>query len=459
MADQDTTIAEKVKNAAKAVANAQNVDANNINSHETQKIDLAYVRFPNGNTTGKGTSPGYKLIGTPGKSSLYGRVPNANKVINICFYQYKNSYGLLDDINQVLQELRSDTAEWDNWKKGKPIMANSYYGYELPEVPDNVYPEISNYNIKGGVEFNFLNVGEALKKGGGQILGTIKDVATTVRSFTDSAAALTSAASNIVQGGGSRTAANTAISNARQYDLVSKLDEFGLLVPADTKYVSPGSIELTFTFGNAGYFDGEIEVLRPIMAMVNSIAPQFYSGSKHRITGPVATPTQFYAAMWGATSGAAADAIKNIFNTDTLKNGMTSIGNVAQKMTSGNVIGGLNDAAKGIGNIAESVTEAVTDAQEAAVNAAGYYSTFLFYRLGQYIAGPFQVSSIEYNLDYSYVDESGYPYKGTVTLSIQSLFKPTAYDILASAGYKSSAKVTGAATATGAATGTGTSNT
>ena len=72
---------------------------------------------------------------------------------------------------------------------------------------------------------------------------------------------------------------------------------------------------------------------------------------------------------------------------------------------------------------------------EYAIAATAGITTVLFYRIGQYIAGPFQIKSVNYDFDYSMVDEAGYPYKGTISLGLENIYKPDAKDIVAQAGY------------------------
>lgn len=408
--------------------------AEDIKYDDRTYFDHAYGRYPNGKPI-----PNNKIIYTgqeiKGSGTYFGRTPNENKIINLAFYTYGENEFLGKDLPQIIADLRkADCDKWDNWKDGLSKVINSGGAKtQLPAVPEKVRPELKDLTIKGGIDFEFLNAADSLKQGGGSVLGTLKEISDNVRTYSQIASAVIDATGKSNADG---TAASGALHSARSYDLASKFDEFNLINPAKITYKSPESISLDFSFGSAGFFDGEIEVVRPIMALINTIAPQYYgsvedgSYRNHSIVGPAASPTQFYAAMWGATTGMAGDSLKAIVSS--AKTVEKTITNVA---SSGNIKGALKSISNGVGDLAEKVSNAVLQAQDAAVSAAAEVSVFLFYRLGQYIAGPFQITDMHYNFDYNYVDESGYPYKGTITISLKNVFKPTAVDLLYQAGY------------------------
>ena len=202
---------------------------------------------------------------------------------------------------------------------------------------------------------------------------------------------------------------------------------------------------MSFDFGCGGFYDGEIEVVRPIMALVAALAPHFdgindESGAKHRLALPGANPAQFYAATWGGTIGAGADALTSILSgakekeiAGDIKGGLGSV--VDNGLDASTMAKGLVSESEKLVNIADKVVEATINGMEYAISAVAGITTVLFYRIGQYIAGPFQIKSVNYDFDYNMVDEAGYPYKGNITLGLENIYRPDAKDIVAQAGY------------------------
>lgn len=391
-------------------------------------------------------------IGNPGSSVLYGRIPNKNKVVNICLYRYESNEFLAGDIPTIIDNLRNDNTQWDNWKKG----VNAIFGGKpllLPEVPESVMPVTDDLKIEGGYKYELMPAVEAMKQGGGTILGKIKDLASNLGSTAMSVNAGASAVGQLAKskgGAGGVELAQTAMEygatkSGRDAMVTSKLDQFGIYNPEGIQYNDPKGLKLSFNFGGGGYFNGEIEVVRPIIALAAAIAPQFQemkdSASKNRMRLPGANPAQFYAATWGGTLGGGVEALSSILagGSDLVGQiGTTISDTISASGASGRasaVANGLMNTTATLVNIADEVVKATINGMEFAISAAAGITTVLFYRIGQYIAGPFQIESISYNFDYSMVDEAGYPYKGDINLGLRYIYKPEARDLIAQAGY------------------------
>lgn len=392
-------------------------------------------------------------LGTP-PGTYYGRVPNKNKVVNLHLYRYDSNEFLKGDLPAVIESLRDNNKVWDNWKKGE-ILTVTGQKTILMDVPETVLPVTDDLKIEGGFQYGTISASDAMKQGGGTILGAVKAFANDKGSFLMSVNAGAQAILKKQLGGINlaENAMKAANESGRNLNITSKIDNFNIYNGDETKYTDAKNLKLSFDFGCGGFYDGEIEVVRPIMALVAALAPHFdgvnsESGAKHRLALPGANPAQFYAATWGGTIGAGADALTSILSG---ANALTSILS-GDKEIAGDIKGGLGSVvdngldestmAKGLVseseklvNLADKVVEATINGMEYAISAAAGITTVLFYRIGQYIAGPFQIKSVNYDFDYSMVDEAGYPYKGNITLGLENIYRPDAKDIVAQAGY------------------------
>lgn len=385
------------------------------------------------------------MLGTP-KGTYYGRVPNKNKVVNLYLYRYASNEFLKGDLPAVIESLRDNNKVWDNWKKGESLTVNGQKTI-LMDVPETVLPVTDDLKIEGGFQYGTISASEAMKNGGGSILGTVKDLAnnagSTLMSVNAGAQAILKKGKDAGGINLAKNAMETAEKSGRSLNITSKIDNFNIYNGDETKYTDAKNLKLSFDFGCGGFYDGEIEVVRPIMALVAALAPHFdgvnsESGAKHRLALPGANPAQFYAATWGGTIGAGADALTSILSgakeiAGDIAGGLKSA--VKTGLDASTMAKGLVSESEKLVSIADQVVEATINGMEYAISAAAGITTVLFYRIGQYIAGPFQIKSVNYDFDYNMVDEAGYPYKGNITLGLENIYKPDAKDIIAQAGY------------------------
>lgn len=384
-------------------------------------------------------------VGTPKDATLYGRIPNRNKVVSLCFYKYQPKTFLAADLPKIIDYLRINETEWDNWKSGIKRDDNSIL---LPDVPPSVMPVADDLKIEGGYKYSTISATDAMKQGGGAILGNIRDIAKNAGSTLMSVNAAGRAIGKGINADGigyATAAMDTTTKSGRALTVTSKIDNFGIYDADNVSYNDAKSLKLTFDFGCGGFYDGEIEVVRPIVALAAAMAPQFSdvknNGRKHRLSLPGANPAQFYAATWGGTIGSGQDTLAAIFDGASQVGG--AIGDMAGNIkeasgvagTASAVGNGLLSISEKLVGIADDVVEATINGMEYAISAAAGITTVLFYRVGQYIAGPFQIESVNYDFDYSMVDEAGYPYKGNITFGLKNIYKPDAPDLMAQAGY------------------------
>lgn len=428
-------------------ANSNNPTDTSSSANNPKVIQEAKGRTPDG------MYHPFKL-GTP-KGDYYGRVPNKNKVVNLYLYRYASNEFLKGDLPTVIESLRDNSKVWDNWKRGnesqKFINGKATI---LMDVPETVLPVTDDLKIEGGFQYGTISASEAMKQGGGVILGSVQSAAkkagSALMNVNAGARAIDEGFKGLAKGdytGGinlATKAMNTDVESGRNLTIVSKIDNFNIYKGDETKYTEAKSLKLSFDFGCGGFYDGEIEVVRPIMALVAALAPHFdevngESGAKHRLALPGANPAQFYAATWGGTIGGGVDALTSILTgaKGVGKDILEGIGSAENKRSASisTMANGVVSESEKLVKIADQVVEATINGMEYAISASAGITTVLFYRIGQYIAGPFQIKSVNYDFDYNMVDEAGYPYKGNITLGLENIYKPDANDIVAQAGY------------------------
>lgn len=382
-----------------------------------------------------------------------GYLPNQNKIVHLHFKRLTGTENLL---NTSLRDMIDSIGDkWDNWRDGLSSLFAA--GNDTPNivVPQNIYPVMESMSINGGFTIGAQNAADAMKKGSGSILSGIKDAAGSVAKFSEAASwavgglkgakaragasmeALktegTSLSASNLLGNASSVLGNAVGSSGLSSDfagatlnkgaITSRFDDFPVFDADSTTLKSPGQIVLQFNIGSGNYFDGEIEVVRPIAAIENKIAPIAYG---NRFFAPMGSPAQFSAAVWGASIGVFGDLL------GSLAGELQGFVNTA---TSGGVGAAFQNTMNDLKNIGYNVQESVLNAQDAASAALGPYTTFLFMRMGNSTLGPYYVSSASHTFDYSNVDEKGYPASGTLTLEIKSILKPTNVDMLTQMGY------------------------
>lgn len=380
-----------------------------------------------------------------------GYKPNENKVVHLLFKKLSPANlltsNIIDMITSATDKVRVSD-RWDNWRDGNSTM--SIGGIKVPSVPDNIYPSVESLQINGGFTYGTKTATDILKNGAGAIINTIETAAKTAESISMAAKGIGSVTTQAVKSvpGGvknlgdmfhGRTVENTFSNKVitdvgRKGTIASRLENFPILDPDSTTAIAPTSIQLEFTLGCGNYFDGEIEVVRPIAAIENTIAPTITDDRE--MLAPMGSGSQFMALMWGATASALGGVL------DAAGNALANVVDVAKPVkqldgsTSGvNIMGGIQQAVSELGDLGWNVQKNILKSKELAIAALANYTTVLFIRLGNSTVGPFIVEGCNHMFDYSQVDEKGYPYKGTLTLNLKYIFRPTNEDLLSQMGY------------------------
>lgn len=368
-----------------------------------------------------------------------GYKPNENKVVHLLFKKLPPANLLTSNIIDMITSATDKgrvSDRWDNWRDGNSTM--SIGGIKVPSVPDNIYPSVDSFQINGGFTYGTKTATDILKNGAGAIINTIETAAKTAESISMAAKGIGSVAAGVagnIKNLGDRFAGKTVENTfskdfmtdvGRKGTIASRLENFPILDPDSTTALAPTSIQLEFTLGCGNYFDGEIEVVRPIAAIENTIAPTITDDRE--MLAPMGSGSQFMALMWGAT----ASALGGVLDAAG-----SALAGAADAITSsgGNIMNGMQQAVSELGDLGWNVQKNILKSKELAIAALANYTTVLFIRLGNSTVGPFIVEGCNHMFDYSQVDEKGYPYKGTLTLNLKYIFRPTNEDLLSQMGY------------------------
>ena len=177
------------------------------------------------------------------------------------------------------------------------------------------------------------------------------------------------------------------------------------------------SLKFEFSFGQAGIFSGEQEVVKPILALASLFAPLRQENGY--TSGPMPTPPAFlvhYFAQFGGEGGK--DLISSTANT--IKTSMAGDDNVLKEVA--------NAAISSLTNIESQLIKIQEDAIKATLNEEG--SRALCIRYGRMAVGPFTVKDVSWSFDFTHVDEYGFPYKGTLTFSgLENITTTQTHDI------------------------------
>ena len=404
--------------------------------------------------TAAGERVDYKIYKDPVGDAEPGFKVNKNKIVHLCFYKYKdkNKNIINTPIENVIDSLDGSTDEnyWDNWRDGKSLIAGEDIGGL--KVPNSVYPVMDNLNIQGGFNIGSITATEIMNKGAGTIIEKINEIAKNAAKFGEAANFGLNAMDTVKNGvmgsksiGEAIDGANNALlnmpstgaANALNKGIItSKFDSFPVANMDGLQAKAPEQVSFTFNIGCANYFDGELEVVRPIAAIENKIIPVFATGAgtdsdPNTILAPMASPAQFSAAVWGATATTLAGVFGTVANVAS-----AGVDTITSAFSGGDTRAAAQNLGAELLDMGYRVQRNVIRAKDAAVAAIAPYTVLLFIRCGNATLGPFSIESCSHIFDYSQVDEKGYPYKGTLTLGIKTVFKPNRDDNLVQMGYR-----------------------
>lgn len=197
----------------------------------------------------------------------------------------------------------------------------------------------------------------------------------------------------------------------------------------------PQSLKFNFTFGQAGLFSGEEEVVRPILALAACFAP-FSMGGKfpNYLKGPMPTINEYLVkvavkiagSITTSVSEAAANAINNIsFKMPAVQTppapppteAQQEADNKAEKTAAGEkAVGAFNDAVEKLTTMQQNLLTGIDSAITEVISEQGGDMSVFHIRCGMMTIGPFYAGNTKWNFDFSHTDEEGFPSSGSITI-------------------------------------------
>jgi|GEM_PF-5528274 len=151
-------------------------------------------------------------------------------------------------------------------------------------------------------------------------------------------------------------------------------------------------LEFSFSFGQYGLYSGELEVVRPIVALASLFAPAYKGNGKY--IGP-----------YPSKSWMTAEVLMSIYK------GVKGAKSVFDKVSEGN-------ESSGISNVLDSVYTSYESMMQEITSKAESDEMRMFYiKMGNMEAiGPFYVKQVQWDFDFTNLDEFGWPSAGTIHL-------------------------------------------
>jgi len=177
------------------------------------------------------------------------------------------------------------------------------------------------------------------------------------------------------------------------------------------------SLKLKFQFGQYGIFSGEHEVVRPILALASLFAPSV-NGKYYRGIAP--TPPVFMLTYLKKLA-------ENVFRGKDMGEMLKGYG---AQLGGSSGIGGF---AAEVVNIISDIEERLIEHNENVIDEAlkTFGSRGLMIRKGRFAVGPFVVKDVNWDYDFTEVDEFGFPYAGSVTFSgLEGVFMISPWEIV-----------------------------
>lgn len=292
-------------------------------------------------------------------------------------------------------------AYWSSWDFGNWRSCTSLH------INENVTLRLDSNTLEMGYEYTFENLWEKVM--GNKLVSTIDQAASNARMFADAMSKDT------------KTQAGLMISKYKNIPVLKDVSTLSL----------PSSLKFEFSFGSAGIFSGEEEVVKPILAIARALAPTF-SGNFVNGNAP-------------STERALAEIVQRIWSTltgggDNSKKGSEASLNVEgvtidssnKEMVNqmgGNYVGNDDNGGEKTSlfeAVSSSVADNLTKLQNVIHKAFDTAAEGLLtqkenfkgirLRMGRLVLPPMIVKKVNFNFDFEKIDEYGFPYKGTLTL-------------------------------------------
>lgn len=298
---------------------------------------------------------------------------------------------------------------WRNWFGKNSSMA----------VHPSVQLHLDTNIIEMGYEYEFDNLWEKVM--GNKLVSTIDQAASNARMFADAVGNHDSAQAGLM------------ISKYRNIPVLKGVSSLNL----------PSSLKFEFSFGSAGIFSGEEEVVKPILVLARALAPTLsYNSKTGKYDGNFVignAPSNEYAlakvvqGIWQNLTGAKSqedvknmtkDQINNKFmvgDNDDIKEEMASAtgGNFVRNSDKTETTSMVETVSTAVAQKLTQLQNAIHDAfDSAAKELLETHDAFkgVRLRIGRLALPAMIVKKVNFNFDFEKIDEYGFPYKGTLTL-------------------------------------------
>ena len=189
---------------------------------------------------------------------------------------------------------------------------------------------------------------------------------------------------------------------------------------SDYKIENLDSITFNFTFGQAHLFSGEEEVVKPILALANIFAPEKQAnddGNIHGYSSPaLKTVNEFLTRFYTASSSRLSGFMNQIGKGSSFEGAADAAKSMGQK--AGAELAGMTGK---VSELADNLKEAYLEAGEKIAADLAKNSKLFGLRVGLFVYPPFQVVGCKWEFDTENTDEQGFPLKGSITFTLNSL--------------------------------------
>lgn len=189
---------------------------------------------------------------------------------------------------------------------------------------------------------------------------------------------------------------------------------------SDYKIENLDSITFNFTFGQAHLFSGEEEVVKPILALANIFAPEKQpndDGNIHGYSSPaLKTVNEFLTRFYTASSSRLSGFMGQLGKGGGFEGAADAAKSKGQKV--GAELAGMTGK---VSELADNLKEAYLEAGEKIAADLAKNSKLFGLRVGLFVYPPFQVVGCKWEFDTENTDEQGFPLKGSITFTLNSL--------------------------------------
>jgi len=320
---------------------------------------------------------------------------------------------------------------WGNWRtqSGIPVSDQVYLWMENPQLAFSythdytpAYEAVMEKSLLGKLK----GLGEGLRVGGAAVNGVIN-------AFSSSAATpsvdLTSG--EVLNQPNDRSFLNT-VSGAIAKGLRGAADglkegygetPFGgrfmstySKIPAwnNTSPMSIPSLKFTFQFGQFGFWSGEHEVVRPVIALASLFTVDSVPGFPNYMIGPAPTVPLYLVQLGVKLAEKAANIVDNMTSGSPSSQTTTGSGRTAWLKTVTSSAGnGIAKLEQGIYSVVEDTVTSIPGVRQ------------LWCRIGRMTFGPMIAKTVSWAFDFNQTDEYGFPTKGSIEFQVEGINYPT----------------------------------